>query len=265
MASAADAAAASAEAMWASRCSASHSPGGGGPKPPPRRMPSSSVYARRSAVRSSAGSWPGMSLPLLACAWSRNRPSASAQSAAILARWLAAIRSASDRMSRRAARRTAAGPGRRPPGRGAAGRRTAGHRARRLSGGGGLVIAGYSALGLDEPAGGVERGRPHLVEKLAEPGQALRPGAVEPPGAVAPLGEQPGVLEHGQVLADRGPGHVERRRDLAGGELVAGHEPQDGAPARLRERPEDLVGRLVVRSRHPAAHRCAPVRPTARP
>src|SRR5262249_58962131 len=137
----------------------------------------------------------------------------------ILARWLAPGRPAPDRTSRRAlaraVRRTAAGPGRGPPGLGAAGRRTAGKRARRSSGGG-LVIAGYPALGLDEPAGGVERGRPHLVEKLAEPGQALRPGVVEPPGAVAPLGEQPGVLEHGQVLADRGPGHVERRRDLPG-------------------------------------------------
>ena len=53
--------------------------------------------------------------------------------------------------------------------------------------------------------------------------------------ALAPLGEQAGVLEHGEVLAHRGARDVERRRDLAGGELVVGHQAQDRAAPRLHE------------------------------
>jgi len=47
------------------------------------------------------------------------------------------------------------------------------------------------------------------------------------------------------VLAYGGPGHVETAGDLAGGQFGAGHEPQDGAAARLGEGAEGLVHLLV--------------------
>jgi len=54
------------------------------------------------------------------------------------------------------------------------------------------------------------------------------------------------------MLADRGPGHVKRSGDLARRELVMGDEPQDGPAARLRDRLQRIVGRLLADS-HPAA------------
>jgi hypothetical protein len=52
------------------------------------------------------------------------------------------------------------------------------------------------------------------------------------------------------VLADRGPGDVERLGDLPGGQLVVRDQLQDGPPARLGDRPQRLVGRALPRLTH---------------
>src|ERR1041385_2291255 len=66
-----------------------------------------------------------------------------------------------------------------------------------------------------------------LVPELFEEGPQLREplgtGAVEAPGAVASLAHEPRLLQHGQVLRDRRPRQLEVRRDLARGQLRAGH------------------------------------------
>ena len=97
--------------------------------------------------------------------------------------------------------------------------------------------------------------RPHAIQELPQPVQALGPGPVEPPGALPPLGQQSGVLQHAQVLADRGPRHVERGGDLPRGQLVIGDEPQDGAAPWLGDRLQGLVGRVPAPGRIPARAR----------
>src|SRR5213080_2172515 len=137
---------------------------------------------------------------------------------------------------------------------------TSAHISAGRSSGGFPFVVNDSTLRLDELPGGVQRCGPQVVQQLPEPGQALRPGTVQPAGAVAPLGQQPGVLQHGQVLADRGTGHLERRGDLAGRQLLVCDETQDGAPARLGEGPQRLVGGRVG-----APGAGGLLRPTARP
>ena len=112
-------------------------------------------------------------------------------------------------------------------------------------------------VGLDHPAPHVERAGPHLVEELPQPGEPLGSGPVQPPGAVTAFDDQAGVLEHGEVLADRGPGHVERRRDLPGRQLVGGR-PGSGWPAG-GARPAPAA------PRPPAPRRRRAVTPTGRP
>src|SRR3712207_2944579 len=53
------------------------------------------------------------------------------------------------------------------------------------------------------------------------------PRRIEAAGALAPLVDEPGRLEHCQVLGDGRPGHVEPRRDVAGGQLAVPHEAED--------------------------------------
>ena len=53
--------------------------------------------------------------------------------------------------------------------------------------------------------------------------------------------DQPGRAQHGQVLADRRPRHVEPGRDHAGGELAIREEAEDLPAARLRQGLEGLV------------------------
>jgi hypothetical protein len=48
--------------------------------------------------------------------------------------------------------------------------------------------------------------------------------------------------QDGEVLADRGPGHVEGRRDVARRQLGPRDEAQDGAPARFREGFQQVAG-----------------------
>ena len=60
---------------------------------------------------------------------------------------------------------------------------------------------------------------------------------------------RPAFFEHRQVLADGGPGDVEGGGDLARGQFLVRDQPQDGAAARLGDRLQRLVGRLLVGGR----------------
>lgn len=81
---------------------------------------------------------------------------------------------------------------------------------------------------------------PHLVQVVPDLRESFGSDAIHAPGAVASLVEQPGILQHPQVLGDRGPGHVEVRGDPTGAELIVSNETQDLAPPRLRQRPYGL-------------------------
>ncbi len=78
---------------------------------------------------------------------------------------------------------------------------------------------------------------PEVVEELAQLGETLRADAVQPPGAVASFVEQPGVLEHPEVLRDRGAGHVEMRCDRARAQLVVADKAQDVTASGLGQGP----------------------------
>ena len=84
--------------------------------------------------------------------------------------------------------------------------------------------------------------RPELVEQGAQRLEGLGPQRVEPAGAVPALGQQPRPLEDGEVLADGLLGQVEVGGDLAGGKFGVLDQPQDLAPVRIGERPQDRVG-----------------------
>src|SRR5579862_1226406 len=83
---------------------------------------------------------------------------------------------------------------------------------------------------------GLEALVPELVEERLHVGKALRARPVEAPGAVPSLVHEPRLLQDGQVLRDRGSGHVEVRGDLARRQLTVAHEPQDGPPPGLGDR-----------------------------
>src|SRR5919198_4432481 len=74
---------------------------------------------------------------------------------------------------------------------------------------------------------------PEVVEKRSQLLEPFRTRSVEASGAVASFAHEPGLLQDGQMLGDRGPSHVEVRGDLSGGELAVADEAQDAAPARL--------------------------------
>jgi hypothetical protein len=84
--------------------------------------------------------------------------------------------------------------------------------------------------------------RPELVKQAAEWLERLWAQCVESARPLAALGEQTGPLEYGEVLADRLLGDVEVGGDLAGGQLAVLDQPQDLAPMRVGERPQDCVG-----------------------
>jgi len=96
--------------------------------------------------------------------------------------------------------------------------------------------------GLDGLLQAGEGVRPVLVEQGAQRLERLGPQRVEPAGALPALGQQPGPLEDGEVLADGLLGEVEVGSDLSGGKLVVLDHPQDLAPMRIGERPQDRVG-----------------------
>ena len=104
-----------------------------------------------------------------------------------------------------------------------------------------------------EPA---KRSVQDLPERVVQLIERVAPGPVQPPGALAPLAEQLGLLEHREVLADRGARDVEGSRDLASREFAFADQAQDAAPPRLTERPEPQVERLRChcgRRAHPSA------------
>ena len=116
---------------------------------------------------------------------------------------------------------------------------------------------GQGAIGLNKLAGDIKRCRPNVFEYVPQSEQPFRASPVEPAGAIAALMKQAGVLQHRQMLAYRWTGDFERRRDLARGKFVVGHELQDGAPAGFGQRPQHRVGALADRFwfANPFAHR----------
>jgi len=74
---------------------------------------------------------------------------------------------------------------------------------------------------------------PETVEEAPELGKPVRASPVETPGSVAPLGEQASVLQHGQVLGDSRPRHLEAGGDLPRAQLAFPHELEDVAAAGL--------------------------------
>src|SRR3954469_6158749 len=71
---------------------------------------------------------------------------------------------------------------------------------------------------------------PELLQEVLELDEPFGTCPIEAPGAVASLAHEPRLLQDVQMLGDRGPGHVEVRRDLARAQLVVADERQNGAP-----------------------------------
>src|SRR5580693_8240444 len=109
------------------------------------------------------------------------------------------------------------------------------------------MIAFLRVLAFDDALEAVERVGPELVEHGAHGLQRGRLKTVEPAGALAALLEQAGPLEHREVLADRLLRQGEVRGDLSGRELRVLNEPDDLAPVRVGERPQDDVGSCGAR------------------
>ena len=76
---------------------------------------------------------------------------------------------------------------------------------------------------------------PEALQELTQPAQALGPRPVETPGAFPPLREEPGLLQHRQVLGDGGSRHVELGRNLTGGQLAVPDELEDAPATGLRD------------------------------
>jgi hypothetical protein len=93
--------------------------------------------------------------------------------------------------------------------------------------------------GLLQAAEGV---RPELVEQGTQRLQRLGPQRVEPTGARPALGQQPGPLQHGEVLADGLLGEVEVGGDLPGRKLGVLDQPQDLAPVRIGSPGSGVIG-----------------------
>ena len=77
---------------------------------------------------------------------------------------------------------------------------------------------------------------PERIEERLDLREPLRASPVQPLRAVPPFVHQTGLLQDAEVLRDRGPRHVEVRRNLAGAQLPSAHELEDAAPARLGDR-----------------------------
>src|SRR3954451_17202498 len=80
---------------------------------------------------------------------------------------------------------------------------------------------------------GVEAVVPECVQERPDALEPLGSRPVQALGAVASLVHEPGLLQDGEVLRHRRPGHVEVRRDLAGRQLRVADEGEDlPAPGR---------------------------------
>src|SRR5215211_8538575 len=77
--------------------------------------------------------------------------------------------------------------------------------------------------------------RPHVLDERPELLDPLGPEAVDAPRAVATFGHEAGLLEHGEVLADRGARDLEVRGDLAGRHLAIPDEQEDLPTPRFRD------------------------------
>src|SRR5918996_552870 len=75
---------------------------------------------------------------------------------------------------------------------------------------------------------------PEALHELAQPAQALRPRPVETPGSFPTLHDEPGLLQHRQVLGDRRSRDLELGRDLSGGQLCIPDELEDAPATRAR-------------------------------
>src|SRR5256886_15728837 len=82
--------------------------------------------------------------------------------------------------------------------------------------------------------------RQNLGEKVVQLREPLRSHAQNPPRALAALAHQPDVLEHLEVLGDRGLCDREVRRNLAGAQLPARQQPEHLAPLGLGDCVEHL-------------------------
>src|SRR5690606_29468673 len=90
-----------------------------------------------------------------------------------------------------------------------------------VDGRGGWLRTVPGLRGLCGVAQALQAGGPEVVQERAQVGHGLGVGAVEAPGAVAPLRDQRGVLEHREVLGDRGAADVgEALGDRRGSQLV---------------------------------------------
>src|SRR5918996_832909 len=74
---------------------------------------------------------------------------------------------------------------------------------------------------------------PEALHERAQPAEALGPRPVETPGSFPALHDEPGLLQHRQVLRDRRPRHVELGRDLTGGQLGIPDELENAPATRL--------------------------------
>src|SRR5690606_16646565 len=111
----------------------------------------------------------------------------------------------------------------------------------------GMLPLPLRLLGMDTQV--LEAAVPELVQERAQLGQPLGARPVQAARPLAALGHQPSLAQHLQVLGDRRPGDVgEPLRDRPGGELVAADEPQDLAPAGLRDRLEGSLHAPIVSS-----------------
>ena len=106
----------------------------------------------------------------------------------------------------------------------------------------GQLLSGRGWSRLDSLLQACEGVRPELVEKRPQRLERLGAQRVEPAGPFAMLGQEPGALEDAEVQADGLLGEVEVRGDLSGGELGVLDQPQDLAPVRIGERPQDRIG-----------------------
>jgi hypothetical protein len=112
-----------------------------------------------------------------------------------------------------------------------------------------------TGLGLDLES--LQCVRPHVGEERPQLGHPFGSGPIETARPISPFHDETGLLENGQVLTDGRASHGEVRRDLAGGHLVEGHEPEDGAPVRLGDGAQDVV--------RFGASDSQPIRPIVRP
>ena len=87
----------------------------------------------------------------------------------------------------------------------------------------------------------LERGQglvPEVVEVLAQRFEGIGIEGVDAARPVGPIHDQPGVLQHAEVLRDRRPADGEITRQLADGSRPVDQAREDPAAGRIAERVE---------------------------